>query len=109
MTVAIEDIDITQESVEEFLDKINTAALADSLKLMEQQCSYCHSFNEDGCKQLDNFEINGISGGAELSLTDNTLWYHVNDKNQSLTASRFKVNFCPMCGRSLQTTKKRGR
>lgn len=101
MSVAINNIDITQESIEEFLDKINTAALADSLKPLDQQCLYCHPLNKGGCKQLDNFEINGISGGAELSLTDNTLWYHVNDKNQSLTASRFKIKFCPMCGRQL--------
>lgn len=106
MAVAIKNIDITQESVEEFLDKINTAALADSLNPLDQQCLYCHPLNEDGCKQLDNFEINGISGGAELNPVDNTLWYYVNNRNQSLTAGRFKVNFCPMCGRSL--SEKRG-
>lgn len=109
MTVALKDIDITQESVDEFFNDINTEALADGLKLMEQQCSYCHSFNKDGCKWLDEFETNGVSGGAELSPVDNTLWYYVNNRNQSLTAGRFKVNFCPMCGRSLKTTKKRGR
>lgn len=29
----IEDVNITQESVKEFLDEIDTAALADSLKM----------------------------------------------------------------------------
>ncbi|NMV57036.1 hypothetical protein FOL87_00030 [Lactobacillus reuteri] len=107
MTVAIEDIDITQESVDKFFDGINTEALADSLKLMERKCPYCHSSDEGGYRPLDEFELNGISGGAELNPVDNTLWYYVNNRNQSLTAGRFKVNFCPMCGRSL--SEKRGR
>lgn len=107
MTVAIEDIDITQESVDEFLDEIDASALTDSMKLSTSKCPYCHPLNEEGCEQLDEFELNGISGGAELNPADNTLWYYVNNTNQLLTASRFKVNFCPMCGRSLKMTKKR--
>lgn len=68
---------------------------------MEQECPYCHSSDEDGYRPLDEFEVNGVSGGAELSPVDNTLWYYVNNRNQSLTAGRFKIKFCPMCGRQL--------
>lgn len=104
MTVAIEDIDITQESVEEFLDKINTAALADSLRIsttnsstMQENCPYCHD-QKDIINTLDHSRLY-IAGmeqpGQVVHIYDNRLIC------EEQTIESRKINFCPMCGRRL--------
>lgn len=110
MAVAIDDIDITQESVDEFFDDINTAALADSLRMsttnsstMQENCPYCHD-QKDIINTLDHSRLY-IAGmeqpGQVVHIYDNRLIC------EEQTIESRKINFCPMCGRSLNEEKER--
>ena len=110
MAVALEDIDITQESVEEFLDDINIEALADSLIMsttnsstIQEDCPYCHE-QEDIINTLDHSQLD-IAGMAQPGQV-----VHIYDNRlvcEEQTIESRKINFCPMCGRSLNEEKAR--
>ena len=111
MTVALKDIDITQESVDEFFDDIHTAALADSLRMsttnsstMQENCPYCHD-QKDIINTLDHSRVVDIAGMAQPGQV-----VHIYDNRlicEEQTIESRKINFCPMCGRSLNEEKER--
>lgn len=102
----IKDISITQESVNDFFDEIDTQALVDNLRMsrsntaiaVKSDCEYCHEPYKkmwlfDGLIYLQTKHADGLhylnivpNGNSE----DVGFLYNLCDSQE--------IHFCPMCG-----------
>lgn len=110
MVSSVEDIDVTQESVNDFFDEIDTQALADSLRMsrnntavaVKDNCEYC-SANRDNKPLIDHskYLYGGVAGEPDLGIT---AWIN---KGQLIVETDTdyqvrKIHFCPMCGEEFE-------